>query len=529
VAPDLEEMATLLRSACDTGVIHGTAPAHACPRNAYPWVVGATILASSMVFIDGGAVNLALPVLQTELHATNVQMQWVIEAYALFLSALILTGGSLGDRLGRKRMFLWGIAGFTVASVLCAVVQNPDELIAARALQGIASALLTPGSLSILGASFDEAQRGKAIGAWSAFTTLASMAGPVVGGVIIQHASWRWIFLVNVPLALCSMAISMRWVTESKDTERSKGVDLVGATLATVGLGCVVYALIAAGASGWTPPLLVLTAVGVALLVAFAVVEGHVKAPMMPLSLFRSRTFSAVNLQTLLLYAALGGVTFLLPFDFIWVQRYSPTVAGLAILPFIILVSLLSPLAGSLNAKIGARILLVCGAVLTAVSFVGLSLPGVGGSYWSTFFVPALILGLGMSMVVAPLTTTVMDAVSKDYFGVASGINNAVARAASLIAVATFGLVVAATFNTRLTTELERVAAPPAVIAAVNVQRQKLAAAQPPQNTPPALRERIRLAIDESYVAGFRRAMLLGAALSLASALCALALPRKKM
>jgi len=510
-----------LKQPHDVALIKGFPAGVTCSPNAYPWILSATILASSMVFIDGSAVNLALPVLQTELHATNVDAQWIIEAYALFLASLMLVGGSLGDRLGRKRVFLWGVIGFAAASALCASVQTATQLIVARAVQGMASALLTPGSLSILGASFDERQRGKAIGTWSSFSALTAVIGPLVGGVIVQHASWRWIFLINVPLAIGAIVATVRWVPESRDDHQVRGVDWPGALLATLGLGAVVYALITAGGVGWSPTITAWLLGGVILLVVFAMVEAKVPAPMMPPSLFSSRTFSVINLQTLMLYAALGGALFLLPFDLILIQHYSPTAAGAAFLPFVVLLTLLSPWAGSLCTSIGAKIPLVVGSTIAALALAGFALPSIGGTYWTTFFAPTVVLGLGMALVVAPLTTAVMDSVDKDHFGVASGINNAVSRTASLLAVATLSLVVAGTFNERLSQQLASIAPSPQIAAAVDAQRPKLAAAQAPQTASKEVQQQIDHAIAASYVSGFRLAMVLAALLALIGAGCA--------
>jgi EmrB/QacA subfamily drug resistance transporter len=522
-------MAIGLRPPCDRGVIEAHAPAITCAANDYPWILTSTILASSMVFIDATAVNLALPVVQTELHASNAQAQWIIEAYALFLSALILVGGSLGDRLGRRRVFLWGVTGFALASALCATVRTADQLIAARALQGLASALLTPGSLAILGASIDEARRSKAIGIWSSLGALTSVAGPLIGGAIVQHASWRWIFLINVPLAIAVVAISLRWVPESREQRMGRGIDWLGAVLATFGLGSIVYALIAASFAGWTTALIWCASLGVALLVLFVLTEVRAPSPMMPLAIFASKTFSAVNLQTLALYAALGGVTFLLPFNLILIQHYSPTAAGAAFLPFVALVTLLSPSVGVLCRKIGPKIPLVVGSLVVAAAFVGFAMTNIGGSYWATYFVPTLLLGFGMALVITPLTTTVIDSAGRDRFGIASGINNAVARTASLLAVATLSLVVASTFNRQLDEQLARISLPPHILAQVNAQRPKLAAAKAPAGTPEPLRDQIQAAIDASYVSGFRQAMIVAAGLALVAALCALALPKTRV
>lgn len=487
-------------------------------------ILAAAIMASSMVFIDSTAVNVVLPVLQRELHATIVEAQWFVEAYALFLSALILVGGSLGDHFGRVRLFLIGVVGFAGASALCGVAQNAGQLIAARAFQGVASAILTPGSLSILGATFDGTQRGKAIGLWSSFTAVMGAAGPVLGGFIAEHASWRWIFFLNIPLAVATI-VAMVGCPESRDHEKVHHVDWAGAALATLGLGCIVFALISAtGPSGWAPLYVVLLAAGCLALALFIAVEARVPSPMMPLQLFKNRTFSAVNLMTLLQYAALGGALFFLPFNLILAQHYSPSAAGAALLPTISLIFVLSPWAGTLCSTLGPEIPLVAGALISAIGFAALAVPTIGGTYWTTYFAGAVLLGLGMGLVVSPLTTTVMGSVDPDHFGVASGINNAIARTAGLIAVAAFSLLVVATFNRALDARLAAIPVSPQVKAAVDGERSRLAAAVPPSSTPGAQRAAVAYAIARSYVSGFRLAMLLAALLSVGSALCAFVL-----
>ena len=490
-------------------------------QSSAPWVLAATILASSMVFIDSTAVNVALPLLQRDLHATIIDTQWFVESYALFLSALILLGGSLGDIFGRKRIFLLGVIGFALASALCGAAQNSAQLIAARSAQGVASALLTPGSLAILGAFFTEQQRGKAVGTWSSVTAVMGAAGPVLGGLIVQHASWRWIFFINIPLAVATVMVSARYIPESKDEEETGRVDWGGAFLATLGLGAIVYALISAGGGGWSPSDIVVFLVGVLALVLFLVVEKREPSPMMPLVLFANRNFSAINLMTLLLYAALGGALFFLPFNLIQVQQYSPTAAGAALLPSIGLIFLLSPWAGGLATSIGPKIPLVAGSFITALALAGLSVPSVGGSYWTTFFLPLAAFGFGMACVVSPLTATMMSSVPASHLGIASGINNAVARTAGLIAVAALGLAVIVRFNHSLDTYLTHIQAQPRVVAAVNEERPKLAAAKAPAFATPAERQQLNDAIARSYVDGFRVAMLLAALLAFGAALCA--------
>jgi len=494
------------------------------PGRAKTWILVATILASSMVFIDGTVVNIALPVLQVDLNATIAQAQWVVQAYALFLSSLILVGGSLGDHFGRRRMFVTGVAVFGLASVLCGMAHSSNQLIAARALQGIASALLTPGSLSILTVSFGSQERGRAIGLWSSFTAATAAAGPALGGWIVQHASWRWIFFINVPLALVVLITAMRWIPESRDSEKVHHVDWVGSALATIGLAGLVYGLMTEPESGWGNPVVIAAlAAGVLALGFFVFAEAREPSPMLPLSLFQSRNFSVVNILTFLLYGALGGTLFLLPFDLILVQHYTPTAAGLAFLPLIALVSLLSPWAGSLIRSVGAKLPLVVGPLITGLAMASLALPGIGGSFWTTFFPAVLALGLGMAITVAPLTTTVMSSVDSDHVGIASGANNAVSRTGGLLAIAALNLIVIAAFNHNLDRRLAALAPPPAAVAVVNAQRAKLAAAELPRTLPADVRTQLQRAIDESYVAGFRFAALTGAVLAFLGALAAAA------
>lgn len=470
-----------------------------------------------MVFIDGSVVNVALPILQQDLHAGISQVQWFVESYALFLSALLLFGGSLGDHLGRRRIFMIGVIGFAVASALCGASQTASQLIAARSLQGIASALLTPGSLAIIGASFNEAERGRAIGLWSSFTALTGAGGPALGGWIIQHASWRWIFFLNLPLAIAVVLLSSLFIAESKDDEAVHHLDWWGAAAATLGLGALIYGLISAsGAAGFAPSVIFFLLAGAAGLTIFVFIEARSQHPMMPVKLFASRDFSAVNALTLCVYAAMGGALFFLPFNLILVQNYSPSAAGASLLPLIGLIFLLSPLSGSLVAKIGAKIPLVVGPLLTGCGFVALAVPSVGGSYWTTFFPAIVIIGVGMAITVAPLTTTVMGSVDENRIGIASGMNNAIARTAGLLAVALLSIAVVAVFNRDLDRRLTAINAPTAVAHSLNAQRSKLAAAEVPSAAPPALRAQLKEAVLFSYVSAFRVAMLVAAGLAFA-------------
>ena len=443
-------MPVVLQDACDENIIRSGPAAAPCSKTRGRWILAATILASSMAFIDGTVVNVALPALQTNLNATATDVQWVIESYALFLSALLLVGGSLGDHYGRRRIFLLGVAIFAVASAACGLAGNIHQLIVARAFQGFGAALLVPGSLAIISNSFSEQERGRAIGLWSGFSAITTGIGPVLGGWLIEHVSWRAVFFINLPLALVVILISLRHVAENTDRESSR-VDWLGAILAALGLGALVYGLIESAQVGFNDRsvIMALTA-GVVVLILFFFVESRLSHPMLPLTLFRSRTFAGTNLLTFLLYAALGGTLFFLPLNLIQVQRYPPTSAGAALLPFILIMSFLSRWSGGLVARYGPKLPLVVGPVITAVGYLLFLLPGIGGNYWTNFFPPAVVLGLGMAITVAPLTTTVMSSIGQNRAGTASGVNNAVARTASLVAIAVLGVVMIHVFKTNL-------------------------------------------------------------------------------
>jgi EmrB/QacA subfamily drug resistance transporter len=520
-------MAHIVKTPCDDGVIQAAPPAVApvSSSNVGRWVLVATILGSSMAFIDGTVVNVALPVLQTSLNATVADVQWVVEAYSLFLSALILVGGSLGDSFGRRRIFALGVTLFAVASAFCGFAPNVTVLIAARAIQGIGGALLVPGSLAIISASFPSEQRGRAIGTWSGFTAITSAVGPVLGGVLVEYASWRWVFFINVPLAVIVLSVLFWRVPESRDEEDVASLDWLGALLATLGLGAIVYALIQAGSAGLGNPLILGTlALGVVALLAFILVEMRVKSPMMPLGLFRSRTFSGANLLTFLLYAALGATLFFLPFNLIRVQGYTPTEAGAANLPLIVIMFLLSRWSGGLVSRYGAKLPLVIGPVIAAIGFALFALPGIGGSYWTTFFPAVVVLGTGMAIAVAPLTTAVMGAVDAKRAGVASGINNAVSRTAGLLAIAVLGIVVLDAFTVSLDSNLATLPISPAVRSSIDAQSVKLVGIQIPAGVSAQVRVALERAISESFVTGFRLVMLIASVLALLSALTALLL-----
>jgi EmrB/QacA subfamily drug resistance transporter len=520
-------MLALIQEPCDESIIRSRRASAPCSKRAGRWVLVATTLASSMAFIDGTVVNVALPALQTNLNATIVDVQWVIEAYSLLLSAFLLVGGSLGDHYGRRRVFLIGVALFAMASTWCGLAPNVHQLIVARAAQGLGAALLVPGSLAIISSSFPEKERGRAIGTWSGFSAITTAVGPVIGGWLIEHLSWRAIFFINVPMALLIILISLWRVPESSDTE-SKGLDWLGAILGALGLGALVYGLIESSRLGFSnPSVLAALITATTLLALFLIIESRIPNPMLPLALFRSRTFTGANLLTFLLYGALGGTLFFLPLNLIQVQRYSATAAGAAFLPFILIIFLLSRWAGGLVERYGPKIPLFIGPSIAALGFALFMLPSLNAGYWENFFPPVVVLGTGMAITVAPLTTTVMNSVAQNRVGIASGVNNAVARGAGLLAIAVLGIVMLHVFKSGLDQRLSNWKLPEPASRALQTQSTKLAAIAVPGDHDPATQQMIRRAIDESFVSGFRIVMAIGAALAIASAITALTLIAK--
>jgi EmrB/QacA subfamily drug resistance transporter len=507
-----------MKPPCDEATIRSRPAIAPCHPREGAWILAAAILGSSMAFIDSTVVNVALPALQSSLNATVIDVQWVIESYGLFLGALILVGGSVGDLWGRRRVFVAGVAVFAIASAWCGLAATIHQLIVARAVQGVGAALLVPGSLAIISASFDEAERGRAIGTWSGSTAMTTAFGPVLGGWLIQHASWRWAFFINLPLAAAVIAISLSHVPESRSTA-AKGVDWLGAVIVTIGLGGLVYGLIESAPFGWSNPLVFgPLIIGAACLLIFSFVEARVAAPMVPLELFRSRSFTGANLLTLFLYAAIGIFFFLYPLDLIQVQGYSATATGAAALPAILLLFLLSRWSGGLVTRYGPRPPLIVGPLITATGFILFAIPSVSGSYWSTFFPAFVVLGFGMAITVAPLTTVVMSSVDQDRAGTASGINNAVARIAGLLAIAVLGSVMVRAFSTRLDRDLARLTIPPEVMKNLESNYIKLAAIEIPPSLGSNTSAEVRGAVNDAFVYAFRLVMLICAGLAVASA-----------
>lgn len=429
-----------LAEPCARGAVQAVAaPADRPPRARL--VLAGTVLGSSMAFIDGSAVNLTLPVMQQQLGGDVASAQWIMNAYALLLGALVLAGGAAADRYGRKRVFILGVLVFSAASLACGLAPSLPLLIAARAVQGVGAALLTPASLALLGATFDARARGQAVGVWAGASGLMSAIGPVLGGWLTETVSWRAVFLINLPIAAAAMALVAVGARESRGGQGGR-VDWAGAVLVTVSLAAVTWALTDAPRLGFGHPAVAGAVVGGALgLVAFVMLERRLASPMISLALFRSRTFSGLNAYTLLLYAAFGGAMFVLPFLLLRAHGYPPSAAGAALLPLSVGLAALSPLSGRLAGRLGARALVTAGPLFVAAGFAVLAWRAGDPVYWTGPFPGLVLMALGMGLAVAPLTDAVLEAVDDAHEGAASGINNAVARIAGLLAVALVGFV----------------------------------------------------------------------------------------
>ncbi|MBV9262646.1 MAG: MFS transporter [Pseudolabrys sp.] len=435
------------------------------------WTLVVTILGSSIAFIDGSVVGVAQPAIEASLGTDAAAVQWVVNAYQLSLSALMLVGGAAGDRYGRRLIFVMGLALFALASAACGLSQSSVQLIVFRAIQGIGAALLVPSSLAIIGATFKEKERGKAIGTWAAASALSAAVGPILGGFLVDHASWHWIFLINPALALPALWLANTHMPESRNKSAPSSLDWLGALLAFAGLGGAVFALIASTTLGWRS-LWVSGAMagGILLLIVFVWVEWKSAAPMMPLGLFRSHAFSGINLLTLLLYAALGGAMFFLPFDLIVAHGYAAAQAGAVFVPFTVIMAALSRWSGGLLDRFGARPPLIVGPIITAAGYVLLAFSRTSDSYALGFLLPVSVIGLGMTIAVAPLTTAVINAAPKRQVGVASGVNNAVASVARLLAVALLGAAGVAAYNNGIDARLPQSSSPAVRVALVEAR-----------------------------------------------------------
>jgi EmrB/QacA subfamily drug resistance transporter len=483
------------------------------------WVLFAAILGSSMSSVDSTVVYVALPVLQAELGATVVQAQWIVEAYVLLQAALILVGGSLGDRYGRRRVFAIGLILFAIASAFCGLAATASQLIAARALQALGGALLAPSSLAIISAHFDDKSRGRAIGAWSGSIALAAAIGPLLGGWIIGAFSWRWAFYINVPIGILTLAILFWRVPESRNEEIEGKLDWVGASLATLGLGGVTFGLIESSNYGLSSPIVLTTmAIGLTSLIAFVWSQKHAANPLMPLSLFRSSNFSGANLITLLLYGAFAVTLFFMPFNLIQIQGYSPLEAGASLFPISVILGAFSGWAGGLVSKYGAKLPLIVGPLIVTAAFLFITQIGIGGSYWLTIFPAVVIMAVGLTIVFAPLSTTVMSSAPMRLSGTASGINNALISTANVLFVSLLGIVALRSFGSAVDRRIESLDLPPLAVEQIAAETVRLADATAPDSLNSSEKAAVNNIFDLAFVDAFKVLMVFCAGLSVASA-----------
>lgn len=491
-------------------------------RKREKWILAATIIASTMAFSDMTIVNVALPVLQEKLGASFAEVQWVVESYTLVLAAMILVGGAIGDLFGRRRVFSIGIVIFALASAGCGLAPDPATLVIARGVQGFGAALMMPGSLAIVSASFPRERQGDAIGLWSVSTGISMAVAPAFGGWLIDTFSWHAAFLINLPLAALALLITLRHVPESRSSH-ARSLDLVGMVLAILGLGALTYGLIAAGEHGFADPRASGSMLGGAVvLVLFVLAEKRARDPMVPLKMFKLPSFGGVQAYTFLLWAALHGTTFFVPFRLMQVQGLKPTEAGMALLPLIVIASLLSRWFGRLADKVDPRMLLVGGAILTGCGFFLLAVPDANTNYLIGFMPPLILMGLGMGMCQVPVTVVALNAAGPSHVGTSSAINNMAARTGGLIAIAVFGLVLAHGYGAALTPALKSAGLPEAAQAALELQRAKLAGSTVPVGLTPEQQAAATAAIKSAFITGYRWAMLVAGAMAWFSALVAL-------
>jgi EmrB/QacA subfamily drug resistance transporter len=480
----------------------------------------ATILGSTVVFLDATVVNVALPAISEDLDTGLADQQWVVESYLLAMVSLLLVGGSLGDQYGRRRLFILGLIGFAATSVLCGFAPSPELLIAGRALQGIAGALLVPGSLAILAATFEGVERGKAIGTWTAWSGISTVVGPAGGGLLIVALSWRWIFWVNVPLILFTLYLVRDSVEESFDPDAPQGVDAAGILLSAAGLAGPVFALIEQPTYGWSDPLVwVPIAAGLACLAAFLVHESRTPRPLLPLSLFRVRNFAAANLATLTVYAGLMGGFFFIGLFLQQVAGYTALEAGLGTMPVSLVLFFLSPRFGAITARIGPRLPMALGPIVGGIGLLMMLRVEFDADYLGTVLPALLVFGLGLSATVAPLTTTVLNSVDEHHAGIASGVNNDVSRVAGLLAIAVLGAVISAHFGSTLDDRLAGARLDPGAQRALEDAKTRPLASAESRGLGSAELTALGPAIDDSAVSSFHLGVGLAGALMIAGGL----------
>jgi EmrB/QacA subfamily drug resistance transporter len=493
----------------------------------------ATILGSTVVFLDSTVVNVALPAIADGLDAGLAGQQWVVEAYMLTLVSLLLVGGSLGDQFGRRRMFVFGLVAFGATSILCAVSPTVEFLVAARALQGIAGALLVPGSLAIVAATFEGAARGKAVGTWTAWTGIATVLGPAGGGALVGALSWRAIFWVNIPLIAVTVALCLHSVRESRDPEAFRGIDWLGIGLSAVGLGGPVFALIEQPTRGWGDPVVWVSMVaGIACFALFVLHEARARHPMLELSLFRVRNFRIANLTTLSAYAGLIGGLFFVGLFLQQVAGYSPLEAGLATTPISLILFALSPRWGKLASGTGPRLPMSLGPIVGGLGLILLLRVGSSPSYLTEVLPAILVFGLGLSATVAPLTATVLDSVEERHVGIASGVNNGISRVAGLFAIAVLGAVISASFGSQLDQNLGDRPLGPAATNAVSEAKKQPLAVPSTERLPPIQAARVSSASADASTSAFHLGVLIAGLLMIAGGIFAgiwIENPRRKV
>ncbi len=482
-------------------------------------ILAATIIAAGMVFLDGTVVTVALPQIQKELRASVSGLQWLIDIYILFLSVPILVAGSLSDRYGRRKLFNIGLIGFTLASVACGSAADLPQLIFARVFQGIFGAVMLPGSLAILNASFPPEIRGRTVGTWSAFTPLTTAIGPLLGGWLVDNISWRAAFYINLPLGLLTLFLSLRFIPESKSEKSPESQDWLDAGLVTAGLGSLIFGLIEGPRRGWADPLTIGSIIlSLSLLLAFGVIETKVEHPLVPFSLFRHRQFSGITLMTFILYFAMSGVFFFLTLNLQQIQKFSATSAGAAFMPIILLLFLMSRWSGHFADTAGPRLPLIIGPVIIAIGFFLYMIPGVEANYWLTFLPATVVFGVGLGLTVAPLTSVALGAVPTELSGLASGVSNAAARIASMFAVAILGALMVLQFSASLESETQVLPLSDQARLLLQEEKLRLGGAEPPPGLAPELQRQVEVAIGRAFIDAFRLMMGLCGVLALVSA-----------
>lgn len=481
-------------------------------------VLAATILASGMAFLDGTIITIAIPVIQSSFNTNLAGIQWVINSYALLLAALILISGSLGDRFGRKRIFSYGITLFVLSSFLCSIAQSIEQLIIFRSIQGIGAAMMIPGSLSIINTAFDDKVHGKAIGLWSGFSGGVAALGPFIGGWLVETFGWPSIFYINIPIGLIALYLTYRYIPETKNDEATQ-LDVKGTVLLFLGLLGISYALIQAPVSGWSDTTVVSSLViGLWSIVTFVYHERKVKDPLVPLKIFSSPLVTGANIMTLFLYFALQGVIFFLILNFQQLQHYSPLIAGMGMLPTIILITFLSGPAGALSDRIGPRYPMIIGSFIVAVGMASFILAGKSANYFTAFLPGLLLFGGGMALVIAPLTKSAL-AVDHRFSGAASGVNNAISRIAALLAIALLGAVMAFFFAGSLEERTTKSALNQAEKHQIIQQKNKIGDITIPQNFSEDTKRIAQEQIDDAFLFSFRNVMAIAASLAFISSL----------